>query len=137
MPDSFILLQSCVVVTGIHFNLSARWYKLVFMEMFAVVAYAVNCSCFVGEDDRYPSNAVYLALTMFVVALGKRQLEIHERLVFSTLLAEKTLPAEAEFRLSQSVDTQYSSSKDDGQMTLHRTRSHWQLQRVRMLLFMT
>mmetsp|Transcript_139707 Transcript_139707/g.246971 ORF Transcript_139707/g.246971 Transcript_139707/m.246971 type:complete len:801 (-) Transcript_139707:36-2438(-) len=101
--DSFKLLSLSVLLVTCH-NLPLRWCSLFAVEIMTPTAYALICPW--SHESWKWMLMVYLAILSFLAGVGKRQLEINERYVFSSYLMEKTLRMEAEFELSRSAQQQ-------------------------------
>mmetsp|Transcript_42882 Transcript_42882/g.102627 ORF Transcript_42882/g.102627 Transcript_42882/m.102627 type:complete len:663 (-) Transcript_42882:307-2295(-) len=101
--DSAILLCIDTVVTGTHVGLPVRWHIMFIMEVVAVSLYAVTVFI-IGSSEPSGSaifNLVALTTLVFFSAVGRRVAEISERQAFLSVIGERSLRCEAEFRLSQ------------------------------------
>ncbi|CAK0840988.1 unnamed protein product [Prorocentrum cordatum] len=98
--DSSSLLFVDGIITAAHMMLPLRWFVLVPVQVVGVLRYASLGLLFSPEDLPFV-NLVFLAALVYVASVGKRTLEQHERLLFSSFLAEKSLRFQSEFELSQ------------------------------------
>eukprot|EP00928_Gymnodinium_smaydae_P013419 TRINITY_DN14891_c0_g2_i1.p1 TRINITY_DN14891_c0_g2~~TRINITY_DN14891_c0_g2_i1.p1 ORF type:complete len:766 (-),score=51.31 TRINITY_DN14891_c0_g2_i1:129-2426(-) len=102
--DSFLVTKLTILVSAIHYSLPIRWCMLIATEMMVPMIYG-TCILIGSEDPMRSDNFLYSFVFVFVLVLGKRQLELNERLVFSSLINEKVLRMQAEFKLSNAQDS--------------------------------
>lgn len=102
--DAFLVVVLSMCLLATHFTMHVRWVVLSIVETTVVVFYAI-AAFGLGSGDPNPSFIMLAMIIMtFLTALGKRQLEYTERLLFLQLVAERRLRAEAEFELAQTQE---------------------------------
>jgi serine/threonine protein kinase len=85
--DAGTLLFIDLVITSTHLLMPFRWCVLWPLEVLAVLAYAVPSVVFGSPHPKdVPFNTMALVCLVGFAALGKRTLEMHERLNFRRLL---------------------------------------------------
>jgi len=85
------------VITGTHLATPARWFVMVWADIFFVIGFAYCNATISGEGlfDIY-SFAVFCGLVA-AACIGLRSQELDERALFATIVDERKLRAQAEF----------------------------------------
>ena len=100
--DSTLVLELSIFILATHFLLSIRWIVVVQLEVAVIAMYGVAGRVLGSPEGAYVDFVIFLLMVLtFLAALGKRQLEYSERILFRQLLQEKQLRAQAEFQLSK------------------------------------
>jgi len=101
-----LLLLSCFLAAD-HVALPVRWCSSLAHEVFSVFLY-LFCVTVLGSPDEdgidTQTNLVLFTSLTTILGVGKRQLELRERLAFQKLVGEKCARFEAEFQLSRLQD---------------------------------
>jgi len=121
--DTYILLVLANITAVLHLTLPIRWHILVVQEVAVVLVYSV-CALTLG-NFHLSYQLIIIALLLGLVsftAMGKRQLERTERAMFRTLVSERTLRLQAEFKL-QTADTVPRTIREDTQSVMSTTPS--------------
>jgi len=100
--DWELLLYVDAVVMGINLTVPLRWSRLWAVNL-AVLAMATASILALGDGSSGPASTLLgvFALLCAVAAVGKREREVFERMHYAYIAMERTLRAEAEFKLSQ------------------------------------
>jgi len=100
--DSRALLVIDLVITCVHIGLPIRWFQLLPLEIAAVLLY-VAIVAIIGNDEPAADtffSFVLLTLLILLASLGKRASELGERIAFMSMIEEKSLRCDAEFKLA-------------------------------------
>lgn len=98
--DTLFALNMFMVLSITHIS-PLRWCSLIVIEISTLVIYGVPvCFSWTPEPRKF-TCLLNFVLLVIVASYGKRQQETNHRVVYSSLLCEKTLRAEVEFELSQ------------------------------------
>eukprot|EP00443_Scrippsiella_acuminata_P130964 CAMPEP_0115681346 /NCGR_PEP_ID=MMETSP0272-20121206/57276_1 /TAXON_ID=71861 /ORGANISM="Scrippsiella trochoidea, Strain CCMP3099" /LENGTH=564 /DNA_ID=CAMNT_0003120657 /DNA_START=130 /DNA_END=1821 /DNA_ORIENTATION=+ len=113
--DSALLLHMDIVITVSHLLFPVRWIVLLPAEMaplllYAAVAIALGSS---ASLTTVAANIIIIALLNLAAALGRRQIERHERIAFAKVVHEKTRRVEVEHRLARIQESSRNAYMDD------------------------
>lgn len=103
-----LFIDTCVTVP--HVTLPVRWCLLWPLEIVALALYPVwtQVESIYGAQTSSPAAPVghvtLLAVLIVATALGKRDMETREREVYASLIRERTLRAQSDFRMSQQLE---------------------------------
>jgi hypothetical protein len=104
--DSGTILVLLGFITSAHLLLQIRWHVLVLLEVVPPALLAILFAVFGSPEADFYSNLFMLCSILLVSSFGKRTAEMHERELFLAINVEKILRFEAEFRLSQNLDSE-------------------------------
>jgi len=100
--DSAILLLIASVVTAFPLAMPVRWSVGFVLDTCASLLY-LALAAVIGTSEPWSNivlNAFLLTCLALLASMGKRALEIHERIDFANMIKERSLRATAEFHLS-------------------------------------
>jgi len=106
--DSSTVLSIDLLVTAFTLGMPVRWCVVFALDIGACLLY-VALVVFIGSGEPVTHtvmNATLLTSLALLAGLGKRALEIHERVSFVNMIKERSLRATAEFHLSRAVREQ-------------------------------
>jgi len=115
--DSRVLLVLTSVLATGHAALPVRWCVIAAHEFCGVAVYLLSV-CVVGSPEgtrNALTNVLLFTLTTISMAVGKRQVEAHERDGFQRLIEEKSLRFSTEFKLSQLKDKLHANAPASAQ----------------------
>jgi len=94
--DTYLVLALNILMSACHAALPIRWFVLLPTEVASVLFYSICVLSLGSPEQRYLECLALTTTLAFISALGKRQLEIVQRHMYSALLREKFLHAEAQ-----------------------------------------
>lgn len=114
--DTPSCLSLMMVLVASHCFLPLRWCKLCAVQLTVPLCYAAAWAW--SPETNKLTVLVHMMILTCVSGFGKRQLEVNERLAFSSLMSEKTLRMQEktlrlqlEFELSQSAHSQHADEE--------------------------
>jgi len=101
--DTTMVLMIDFAVTAFTLGMPVRWCVGFALDMCASLLYLALVA-FIGNAEPWrniAANAFLLMCLALLASLGKRALELHERIAFAKIIKERSLRATAEFHLSR------------------------------------
>jgi len=110
--DNLLLLHLDLGLTACHLMMPIRWMMLWPVDVLVILCYVVPAVLLGSPLHIFcvGLNSVMIVLFVVMASLGKRMLEIHERHAFAQVAVERTMRAEAEFKLAQCQESNASTT---------------------------
>lgn len=117
--DHELLLWLDIWLTGCHFMLPLRWKVLLPMEVSCLICYLIPAVLGGRHDSGFVTiNSAMFLFLIVLTAVGKRDLESHERISFVQLAQERTMRANAEHRLFETAQGGMEPPRQPAAVTL-------------------
>jgi hypothetical protein len=104
LTDTRMVLAIDGFVTATHLTLPVRFYIIVIVDVASVLCYMVPTWALGGPEMEFaPLTLIFLTALILMAACGTRRSEYQERMQFLSLINERSLRFQSEFKLSQHV----------------------------------